>query len=211
VRAYQRGDPFRRVHWPATARTGQVMVKQYQPAIARETLICLDLCEDDYAARYRYDAIELAIVVAASLANHMTVREGLPVGLATQAPASTPGRLAGGRDDIALPPRKERAHLTHILEVLAEVEMITGDTRPFTALLRRERMALSWGGTVAVVTGRGSAALSDALLQLRRGGLAVALILVGIARPTDGAADWSPPPGVSVHCVSTIRDLEALG
>jgi len=33
----------------------------------------------------------------------------------------------------------------------------------------------------------------------------------GISRPTDGAADWSPPPGVMVHCVSTIRDLEALG
>src|SRR4051812_18135510 len=43
VRGYQRGDAPRRLHWTATARTGELMVKQYQPAIARETMICLDM------------------------------------------------------------------------------------------------------------------------------------------------------------------------
>ena len=63
---------------------------------------------------------------------------------------------------------------------------------------------------MAVITGRGGPALSDALLQLRRGGLAVTLILVGVARVTDGAPDWSPPPGVRVHVVRTEHDLEVL-
>jgi uncharacterized protein (DUF58 family) len=62
-----------------------LMVKRYQPAIARDALICLDLYQDDYGRRERYTATELAIVVAASLANHIIVREGLPVGLLTQA------------------------------------------------------------------------------------------------------------------------------
>jgi uncharacterized protein (DUF58 family) len=115
VREYQRGDSPRRIHWPASAKataaaaagtvtanrmspsTGDadrprrqggamhLMVKRYQPAIARETLICLDLYQEDYGQRQRYTATELAIVVAASLANHIIVREGLPVGLLTEA------------------------------------------------------------------------------------------------------------------------------
>lgn len=252
TRDYRRGDPLRRVHWSATARVGHLVVKQYQPAIARETMICLDLHAGDYAARFRHDAIELAIVVAASIANHAIVREGLPIGLTTQIPPSAsipaasppdaasvaipeagsdtpvlvtaPIAAAGGEGGapasqraraprsrgLVLPARKERAHLTLILETLAEVEMLADEVQPFTSLLRRERLGLSWGSTVAIVTGRGSTDLSNALLGLRRGGLAVALILVGISRPTDGAADWSPPPGVATYCVNTIQDLEAL-
>ncbi|NIN74493.1 MAG: DUF58 domain-containing protein, partial [Xanthomonadales bacterium] len=38
VRDYQPGDSPRRIHWTATASAGRLLVKQYQPAIARETL-----------------------------------------------------------------------------------------------------------------------------------------------------------------------------
>ena len=85
VRPYQIGDSPRRIHWSATASAGQMLVKRYQPAIARETLICLDLDLTSYTGKRFYDATELAIVTAASIANHIAVREGLPVGLATQA------------------------------------------------------------------------------------------------------------------------------
>jgi hypothetical protein len=63
----------------------RLMVKRYQPAIARDTLICLDLFQADYGRRQRHTATELAIVTAASLANHVIVREGLPMGLLTVA------------------------------------------------------------------------------------------------------------------------------
>ena len=102
VREYQRGDSPRRIHWSASAKATAIaatsapsaggpggairlMVKRYQPAIARDTLICLDLYQEDYGRRQRYTATELAIVVAASLANHVIVREGLPVGLFAEA------------------------------------------------------------------------------------------------------------------------------
>ena len=91
VRDYQRGDSPRRLHWTATAKasarasTTRLMVKQYQPAISRETLICLDLYRGDYGRRNWAIATERAIVVAASLANHIVVREQLPVGLVTEA------------------------------------------------------------------------------------------------------------------------------
>ncbi len=214
IRNYQRGDPPRRVHWRATARTGQLVVKQYQPAIARETMICLDLAEESYSgARYRHDAVELAIVVAASLANHAVVRERLPVGLTTQPPDLSPTiRPDGGdqRPNLRLSPHHERVHLVHLLETLAEVEMTTDSARPFAALLRRDWLDLSWGGTVVAITGRGDAALTEALLQLRRGGLAIALILVGGGRATEESQGWAPPPGVTVYTIRSERDLEVL-
>ena len=85
VRSYVQGDNPRHIHWPASATTGQVLVKQFQPAIARDTAIFLNLNRADYSQRRAQAdvAIELAIVVAASLANHIVIVDNLAVGLST--------------------------------------------------------------------------------------------------------------------------------
>jgi len=202
VRDYQRGDSPRRIHWTATASAGRVLVKQYQPAIARETLICLDLTRDGYGQRQRYTATELAIIVAASIASHIVVREGLPVGLNTE--AWDP--LLDDRARHFLPPRSERAHLMSLLEVLARVQIVSAT--PFVELLRRESVNLSWGATLAIITGRESEALFDTLVYLRRAGFAVALILVQPARPSPELQERTGLLGVPVHRVWTERDLE---
>lgn len=203
VRDYQRGDSLRRIHWTATASAGRLLVKQYEPAIARETLVCLDLDEAGYERRQRYTATELAIVVAASIANHVIVREGLPAGLITE--AFDP--LSEEQFQFLLPPRSERAHLMSLLEVLARVQ-ITSAT-PFADLLRQESVNLSWGATLAVITGRESEELFDTLVYLRRAGFAVALILVHSARPSAELQKRADLVGVPVHRVWRERDLEA--
>jgi uncharacterized protein (DUF58 family) len=180
VREYQPGDSPRRIHWTATARTGALVVKQYQPAIARETLICLDLDWRDYASR-RHDAMEQAIVVAASVANHAIVREGLPVGLATDATDT----LVEGRRRIVLPPRSERAQLMSILEVLARVQPVTGAR--FVDLLREESVHLPWGSTLLLITGTIDDSLAETVLYLRRRGHATAVVLVQEASRSGGA------------------------
>jgi uncharacterized protein (DUF58 family) len=202
VRDYQRGDSPRRIHWTATASTGRLLVKQYQPAIARETLICLDLDQEDYERRQQYTATELAIVVAASIANHIVVREGLPAGLATE--AWDP--LLDDQARFFLPPRSERAHLMSLLEVLARVQITSAV--PFGDLLRRESVNLSWGATLAVITGRESEALFDTLVYLRRAGFAVALILVQPARPSAELQKRGDLLGVPIHRIWRERDLE---
>jgi uncharacterized protein (DUF58 family) len=70
VRAYATGDPIRIVHWPATARWGEVMVKEMEDPTAPELVIIVDL-------RGRPDRTEAAASRAAGLA-----RAGLEVGLA---------------------------------------------------------------------------------------------------------------------------------
>jgi uncharacterized protein (DUF58 family) len=203
VRDYQRGDSPRRIHWTATASVGRLLVKQYQPAIARETLICLDLDQEDYERRQRYTATELSIVVAASIANHIVVMEKLPVGLATE--AWDP--LLEDRARFFLPPRSERAHLMSLLEVLARVQITSA--APFVDLLRCQSVHLSWGATLTVITGRESEALFDTLVYMRRVGFAVALILVQPARPSAELQKRGDLLGVPIHRIWKEQDLEA--
>jgi uncharacterized protein (DUF58 family) len=202
VRDYQPGDSPRRIHWTATASAGRLLVKQYQPAIARETLICLDLDQNSYDRGQRYTATELAIVIAASIASHIVTREDLPVGLTTE--ARDP--LSNDRVHFFLPPRSERAHLMSLLEVLARVQ-VTPEAS-FAELLRRAGVDLAWGATLTVITGRESEALFDTLLNLRRAGFAVALILVGSGRPSAELRKRSDLLNLPVHRVWRERDLE---
>lgn len=203
VRAYQRGDSPRRIHWRATASAGHLLVKQYQPAIARETLLCLDLNEESYERGERFTATELAVVVAASLANHILVREGLPVGLlcAASDPLLAPDSAA------TLPPRSERAHLMSLLERLARVQP-TLDLS-FADLVRRESVHLAWGASVVLITGSVSDALFDTVAFLRRGGVAAAVVLVGSAAPAAGSEQRLRLLGVALHRVWNEKEIGA--
>lgn len=171
VRDYAIGDSLRRIHWTASASAGTLLVKHYQPAIARETLICLDMGYDGYHIRGRYDAIELAIVAAASIANHVVVTQRLPVGLSTDAHDV----WLGERTSFRLPIRAERSHLMSVLEILARVNPV--DKSPFVELLNRQRLNMRWGTTLVAITGRDTPELLDALAQLVRAGYPAALVL----------------------------------
>jgi uncharacterized protein (DUF58 family) len=211
VRDYQRGDSLRRIHWTATARLSasksasarRLLVKRYQPAIARETIICLDLNRDAYTQRRRYTATELAIVAAASLANHVITQEKLPVGLITE--ALDP--LTETKTRFYLPPRRERAHLMGLLEVLARVQITPA--MPFVELLRHESVNLSWGATILAITGQENEALFDTLVYLKRTGFAVALILVQPTLPSPELQKRASLLSLPVHRVWQERDLEA--
>ena len=103
-RDYDASDSLRRVDWKATASTGHLQVKQFDPSIALQTVIFLNLNTPDYAARQRIDATELAIVIAASLAN-WAVSQKQAVGLTTN---GVDGHT-GNRSLQPIPSRKGRA------------------------------------------------------------------------------------------------------
>ncbi len=198
VRSYEPGDSPRHIHWTASASAGQLLVKRYQPAIARDTLIFLDLSRENYVQPLV--GTELAIIAAASVAHHIGIRQKLPVGLATEANDPHAGRT----ETFYLTPRSERAHLMHLLEVLARVNAIP-ESR-LTVHLQRERARLAYGTTLVVITGRESVALFDTLLLLRRAGLAVALILI---QPPRSPAELSNAPrGITIYRVWNEADLE---
>lgn len=199
VRDYQSGDSLRSIHWTASARTGQLVVKQYEPAISRETLICLDLDFKGYLVQGRHAAMELAIVAAASLAHHMISRERLAAGIATQALDH------GDLRRIELAPRAESSHLIAILEVLARVQGAAGDG--VLQLLHLESVTLAVGATVVVISGRLDDQISAALMQLKRSGHAVVFLLV---QPVWDVSNLPGIPGIPIHRVSWAPDLVGL-
>jgi uncharacterized protein (DUF58 family) len=199
VRDYSPGDSPRRIHWGASARTSQLLVKQYQPSIARETLLCLDLFSSDYPFRQWFDAIEEAIVVASSLASHSIVREGLSAGLATVARDAVTERT----DRIIVPPGR---HLIPVLEVLARVQATGGDG--FADLLREQGSRLRWGSTIVAITGEIRAEMAETLLYLKRQGHATAAIVVRPDLP-EGTRSIAAH-GVPVYRVWNDQDLAAV-
>jgi len=173
-RDYVSGDSMRRVDWKSSASTGRLQVKMFEPSIALETAIFLNLNGADYTGRSRYDIAELAIVVAASIANWI-VSARQSVGLLTNGVDP----LLEDRVPPALPPRRGRNHLLRILETLARIRV--ADTFSLDKLLNSECNKLSWGTTLIAITNKIYDDLFDSLFQARRSGLNVHFIQCGPA------------------------------
>lgn len=200
-RSYQPGDSQRRIDWKATAATGQMQTKLYEPSIALETQLFLNLNLNDYHLRSRFEATELAVVVAASLANWVIGQR------------QTTGLIAYGHDALStegypptLPPRKGQAHLMRILEVLARIRADELDS--FPALLRQQRVRLPWGTTIIIITGSANQDLFDELLQAKRGGLNPLLILCGEHPDHRAAAQIARKYGIPTYLFFDERDLD---
>jgi uncharacterized protein (DUF58 family) len=198
-RDYTAGDSLRRVDWKASAAAGRLQVKQYEPSISLTTMLALNMNAAEYDQHTWRDATELAIIIAASLANWV-VSQKQTVGLLTNGldPLAREEAADNPQSFRPLPPRKGRAQLTRLLEALARLQ--AAETEPLAALLSRESAALPWGTTLVLITGQVDDRLFDELFRLRRGGLNAVLILAGKAPGATGKASGR-----------SLRDIKALG
>jgi uncharacterized protein (DUF58 family) len=70
VRDYVTGDSFNRIHWRSTARTGKLMVKNFELDPASDIWIVLDLQRGVQAGSGDESTEEYAVKIAASVARH---------------------------------------------------------------------------------------------------------------------------------------------
>jgi uncharacterized protein (DUF58 family) len=201
-RDYVAGDSLRRVDWKATAVLGRLQVKQFEPSIALETAIFLNLNAADYDYRTQRDDAELAIIVAASIANWIIGRRQA-VGLSTNGadPVAADSQLQ------SVPVRKGRAHLIRLLEVLARVKLAK-EPLPLIDMLQQERIHLAWGTTLIVITSRVDDPLFDEIFRSRRVGLDAMLILVGTVARYEETRRRARHFGIPVHAIQSERDLD---
>jgi uncharacterized protein (DUF58 family) len=68
LREYQRGDDLRRVHWPSSARTDQLMIRQLETPWQSRALVLLDVRPSVYESS---QAFETAVSGAASVVTHL--------------------------------------------------------------------------------------------------------------------------------------------
>lgn len=64
LRPYEPGDDVKRVHWLSTAKTGSLMVRQYEPTLRTDTALWIDTDPRSYD---RSDEFELAVSIFSSL------------------------------------------------------------------------------------------------------------------------------------------------
>jgi len=200
-RDYKVGDSLRRVDWKSTAALGRLQVKQFEPSISLETLVLLDMCRADFDAQRWVDATELAVVVAASLANWVVAQKQ---SLALSTNGKDP---LGAAAPINVPMRKGRAHLMRVLDVLARIE--AADAMPCDELLRCERPRLPWGTTVAVITGKVSDALFDELFAAQRAGVNSVIVMCGPVSHVSEVRRRAHRFGIAAYHIRSEREMDA--
>jgi uncharacterized protein (DUF58 family) len=170
VRPYVSGDSQRRIHWKASAHEDTLLVKKFQPAIALNVAVVLDLNREAYPLSGFVGSSEWAIVVAASIASYV-VGQRQPVGL-----------ICNGLDSVSglpmrnIPSRQGQGALMGVLTALARCQLReTGQS--LAEWLPSQINDLEWGTTLVVVTPKVD---EDALWVLhhayRRGSSVMALI-----------------------------------
>jgi uncharacterized protein (DUF58 family) len=160
VRAYHPEDSFRRVHWPATARTGQLQVKVFQPTSGQVMVICMNVATFSRHWEGVYpELLEHMIQMAATLVNQ-GLQDGYKVGLISN------GCLAHADQPFRIPPGRSPQQLINLLEALAAVTPIV--TAPFERFLVREAPRIPFGATLVILTATTGTELAQALLQLKK-------------------------------------------
>jgi len=119
LRTWQRGDSRRWIHWRSTARTGEVMVRQFEQPYSRDAAIVLDLWQPAVADASSLDNVELAVSFAATLAAELCRTGSSDVFLVAADPDP---RMTGGPGSAAL--------LQDIMERLALIEAGPRDRMP---------------------------------------------------------------------------------
>lgn len=199
VRQYQAGDPLNRVHWRATARTGILHSKIYDPTTLAGATILLDFHRDSYPKRGEPHRSELAVTAAASIANAVCVL-GQQVGLASNG-RDTADRLrqkrkgsltfanrSSARDDVEEFNENERLKPLHvetrrgteqfqrIREMLARVELTDG--MPFGSFVIEVTPRLPRDASVIAILADVTIESAVALSTLQRQGFAVSVVLI---------------------------------
>ena len=201
-RDYVASDSLRRVDWKASAAVGKLQVKQFEPSIALQTVIFLNMNESEYSPKHVIDSTELAIVIAASLAN-WSVKQKQAVGLTTNGLDSASGNLGVQ----PIPARKGRSNQVHMLNLLARLQI--SKERPLIELLNRASPSLPWGTTVVIITGQIDEALFEAIFQIQRRGQNAVVIIAGFSANIRTAQRQARQFGFPLYAFPNEKSLDA--
>ena len=197
VRAYERGDPLNRIHWRATARTGLLHSKVYEPSTVAGATLLMEFHKAAHERKHEPHRSELAVTAAASIANAVYLLNQ-QIGLVTngrdaadrvrhegwahdhrsrvEALASASVRDKSDRlQPLIVPTRRGAEQLVRILETLARVELTDG--LPLPALIDEAASRIPRDATVIAILPPGSTESAMALGNLRRRGFAVTALL----------------------------------
>jgi uncharacterized protein (DUF58 family) len=164
IREYVPGDSFNRIHWPSTARTGRIMVKEFELDPSSEVWLVIDMEARVQAGEGEESTEEYAVTIAASIGRRL-VEMNRSVGLIA----------AGETHEVVHTDRGDR-QLQKLLETLALIRA-TG-TASLAEVIAAESSRFGRNSTLVVITPSTEQSWVDALQhQIHRGVRAVAVVL----------------------------------
>jgi len=200
VRPYEHGDPLNRMHWRATAATGILHSKIYEPSTLAGATLVLDFHKESYPSRGEPHRSELAVTTAATLANAV-YEMGQQIGLISNGRDTADRiRLEGWEHDhrtrlaarekagmrqqnerlqpLVVQTRRGMEQFQRIRETLARVELTDGLS--LAELILESASRLPRDATVVALLGAVPAETALALGTLNRQGYAVAAVLIAV-------------------------------
>jgi uncharacterized protein (DUF58 family) len=154
IRDYQPGDSFNRIHWRSTARTGQLMVKEFELDPTAEIYIVLDMQErvqqhiaptkttrstrQGRELRLAESTEEYGVQAAASIARQLLGQN------------RTVGLVSWGQHREVLPAERESRQLFKILEALAVLR--AHGAQPLAEVLAAESVRFGRNCTLVLIT-----------------------------------------------------------
>ncbi len=194
VRSYQTGDGFRQIHWPATARIGELQSRVYQPVSGLDMVVCLNVATfEPQWMGIEPDKIEALVSMAASVARK-AYDQGYRVGLVSNsaiAQSGKPFRINPGRSPNQMP---------LILEALAGITPIV--CAGFDRFLFNQAPKLQYGSTLVVITAVLPVSLGETLMRLKSHGRKIKVISISeeiielpgievMSAPDFGKREWN--------------------
>jgi uncharacterized protein (DUF58 family) len=177
VRPYEPGDSPKRIHWRATARTGTMQTRVFEPSASPVAAIFLDTITFSYLWEgQNSELLELAVTAAASLSRQL-LENRHQVGVYANAPIPNRSRT------VRVPPGRRPGQLTRILEDLATLMPAFGDR--IERMVMQEMPRLPWGATVVIITCRVTDGLQRSLVRLARNSGTQRFVIIAIGpQPT---------------------------
>ncbi|HLO02213.1 MAG TPA: DUF58 domain-containing protein [Symbiobacteriaceae bacterium] len=187
TRGYVAGDPLNRIHWGATARTGDLQVRIAEPTQGLTLAICLNCWSfDQFWEGIDPDSYERGCALAASIANWAT-EASIPISFHAN------GVAVEWSAPLSLPQGRGTEGLARILEGIARLE--GGSPISLPNLLERTIPTLPSGTAVVVITRAVSDELYGLLAEVRRRRPVILFV-------TGPVAELPPLPGLNVVYVA---------
>jgi uncharacterized protein (DUF58 family) len=196
VREYVEGEPLRAVHWPTSARRGELMVRELEDAPRESVAVVLDVERATVTGPPGASSLDDAVRAAAGLVRaHATRSLGVMLVVGTPAPDVHRVRIPGHEWERALDalaavegvdgaPLRSLVAPRGVLGALAELVVVTARPEVVVDALVA-RAATAHGCAVVAVdaptyAGRPPSAPSAALLRLAAAGCSVAVLRRGV-------------------------------
>lgn len=207
IREYQAADRLNKIHWKATAKTGELKSRKNESTVSIDTALALNMSQEDYGLKFLERKTELAVTAVASIAYYLNrsghsfkfltnaVIEGEEqeefVAYQAQLAAETSfsSKKQEGQEEQKEKEKEEKpdSYLelpagsgeAHLQQLLELLARVDITKKDNFYNLLTEELELNWGGTLIIFTEKDDQKLMQVVENLLRRGYNIKIMVLG--------------------------------